>query len=361
MKTINQKAYNHAFKGIYGHIFLRFIGFCFIVFSQLAICYILISASYLLEGDSTAFERIDFEVIDYLIKLGNVGKPIIMCSLFALVFEKGQKIVHALIFYFVMALLFYIGEIIAFEFLLEPFVMTLLEQYKLDYDIVIELFPLFSTYILSYANLNVFLDMFLCTLIYLFLFYSPKFIKGKWMYAYRCLVILPFLYIIGSTVFSVLESYSVIEFYSIALSALFVKGSLPSFIIFTALVIFIKIRKNRYEKENLGLTYEEYLKTSSYTFSYSLFLAILLVVISAIELGLSYIPNINDFGFGNNYFLFLAVPFVLLFNVSKFSTKKWHRIVLPAFMTVHYTVFGISIAIVVVTILEFLAVLFGKT
>ena len=359
MDMIQNTANNHAFKGLYGHMMLRFIGFCFIVFSQLTISFLLIEASFLLEGDLNAFNNLDFNLIAFLLRLSDVGKPIILCSLFGLVFEKSKKIIHALIFYFILAVLFYVGETFIFNNVLEPFVLALLKEYNIQYALVEELFPLLLTYASSYANLNVFLDMFLCVLVYLFLLYTPKNIKGKWIYVYRFLVIIPISYILGSYVLTILNNFGILKITSVNISALLVKQSLTSFIIFFALVIFIKIRKHKYEKQNNILSYKEYLKTTSYTFSYSLFLAVLLALISIIEFGLSFVPGIKNFAIGDDYLLFFAIPFVLFYNVSKPANKIWPKIALPSFMVAHYFIFSCCILGVVITILEVVSKFLG--
>lgn len=359
MRTMELSFKNRNQLGLYSYLSLRFVGFCFIMISQLALIVFLFTTVRLLKGDITAFDTIEGSFLDLLVGFGTVGKPVIMCSIFALIFEKGKKPFKSLLFYFIMAVAFYISEIIMFEIVIEPFIKILLREYNLDYSLVSDFYPSIKAYASSYANLNVFLDGLMCTLIYIFLVYTPRGYKGKKLVLYRLLTFLPIIYIFISSTISTLYRFNVIYYDSVFVGSLFVKESLTTFIIFFALVIFIKINKHMFNKTLHEYTYEEYLHSSSYSTAYSFFLASTLVVISIIEYLLTFSPYCKQLPIGGNYYLFLAVPFVLLFDVNKKIHKKWHKAIVPTLMTAHYGVFAVSAMMVVTSILEIIADLLG--
>lgn len=354
MQSLDIRKHNQPFGGLYGYLGLRFVGFAFIALSQLAIMYIIVETSILIDtGDYTALYTVDFEAIDNLMKLGNVGKPIIMCTLFAIIFVRGKNLIKTIIFFFVTAVLFYVGEVIVLSRVLLPFLKALFMVYELPYEYFDIIYPMLLSYASSFANLNVFLDMFLCTLIYAFLWYTPKSVPQNKMVFYRLLAIIPYAYIICSFLFSTLYKFNVISYDPIFIDALFCKGSLPSFIIFTSLILFLKYRERIYYKNHKNdIPFEMYIKTSSYSFSYSVFLAIVLAVISVIEFLLNLIPETKLLPFGGNYYLFFAIPFVLLFNVNKITKFKIAKAIVPTWMFFHYFLFVSSIGVFLMSVLE---------
>lgn len=359
MDAIQRKRYSHSFQGLYGYIGLRLIGFGFIVLSQFTIMvFITLAATILSQGNTDIFEMINFNILVYLLDLGNVGKPIIMCSLFILVIKKSNNIFKLLIMYAVLAFVFYIGEVVIFEHILFPFMWFILGKYSIPTEFLSSLEPMFETYMLSFSNLNVFLDMTLCVLFYIFIWYTPKTMKKKNIKYFRMLVIIPILYIVCSYTISVLSSYKIIQTNSIYISALLVKGSIPSFLIFVSCLIFMRIKRRIYNKRNNDLPFEEFVKTTHYSFSYSVFLAIVLAILSILEFIISFHPGIKAFSFAGNYFLFLAIPFILLCNLNLEPKRTNYRYIVPSWMLVHYSLFVISILWLAIKVLEFLELLF---
>lgn len=359
MEAIQRKRYSHSFQGLYGYIGLRLIGFGFIVLSQLTIMiFITFTATILSNGNTSIFEMMDFEILAYLLDLGNVGKPIIMCSLFFLIFKKESNLFKSLIMYAIFALVFYIGEVIIFNHILFPFIYFVLGKYSIPTEYLVGLEPLFQTYMLSFSNLNVFLDMTLCVLFYIFIWYTPKKIKKKNIKYFRMLVIIPIAYIICSYTISVLSSYNIIDAKSIFISALLVKGSIPSFLIFVSSLIFMRIKRRLHNKRNKELPFDEFVKTTHYSFSYSIFIMIVLAILSILEFIISFHPSIKAFSFAGNYFLFLAIPFILLCNLNLDPKRTNYKYIVPSWMLIHYSLFVISILWLAIKVLEFVEIIF---
>ena len=103
---------------------------------------------------------------------------------------------------------------------------------------------------------NVFVDLFLCTLLMFFLNYRPKKIfTGKWRYVFRSFALLPIAYEVGCIVLKVMASRFQIEV-SPYLYPLFTVKPTMTFVLFIVLAFYIKTREWRFCRH--GRTHEEY-------------------------------------------------------------------------------------------------------
>ena len=185
---------------------------------------------------------------------------------------------------------------------------------------------------------NVFVDLFLCTLLMFFLNYKPKKIfTGKWRYVFRLFALLPIAYEVGCIVLKVMASRFQIEV-SPYLYPLFTVKPTMTFVLFIVLVFYIKIREWRFCRH--GRTYEEYaafLHTRKNSWDFSLFLAAALVAVSVLDLALfvritnmemvhidaeaaaaaNITPVAMVMGFGDSIMLWLLAPLVLLFSYTR--------------------------------------------
>ena len=109
---------------------------------------------------------------------------------------------------------------------------------------------------LAFYNLNVFVDLFLFTLMYFFLDYKPKkFFVGKKIYIFRWMILIPILYEAACIVFKYLDSSSII-FVPIYIKTLFPTKSPLMFIAFLVVLLVMKLRERRFLTH--GRTHEEY-------------------------------------------------------------------------------------------------------
>ncbi len=185
---------------------------------------------------------------------------------------------------------------------------------------------------------NVFVDLFLCTLLMFFLNYKPKKIfTGKWRYVFRAFALLPIAYEVGCIVLKVMASRYQIEV-SPYLYPLFTVKPTMTFVLFIVLAFYIKTREWRFCRH--GRTHEEYaafLHTRKNSWDFSLFLAVALVVVSVLDYVLFIrITNIEMtridaaaaaaanttpvamvMGFGDSIMLWLLAPLVLLFSYTR--------------------------------------------
>ena len=184
---------------------------------------------------------------------------------------------------------------------------------------------------------NVFVDLFLCTLLMFFLNYKPKKIfTGKWRYVFRTFALLPIAYEVGCIVLKVMASRFQIEV-SPYLYPLFTVKPTMTFVLFIVLAFYIKIREWRFCRH--GRTNEEYaafLHTRKNSWDFSVFLAVALVVVSVLDfvlfvritnMEMAYIdaeaaaanitPVAMVMGFGDSIMLLLLAPLVLLFSYTR--------------------------------------------
>ena len=185
---------------------------------------------------------------------------------------------------------------------------------------------------------NVFVDLFLCTLLMFFLNYKPKKIfTGKWQYVFRSFALLPIAYEVGCIVLKVMASRFQIEV-SPYLYPLFTVKPTMTFVLFIVLAFYIKTREWRFCRH--GRTHEEYaafLHTRKNSWDFSLFLAIALVVVSVLDFALfaritimemaqidteaaaaaNITPVAMVMGFGDSIMLWPLAPLVLLFSYTR--------------------------------------------
>ena len=185
---------------------------------------------------------------------------------------------------------------------------------------------------------NVFIDLFLCTLVMFFLNYRPvKVFTGKWRILFRAFALLPIACEVGSIVLKVMASRNQISI-SPYLYPLFTVKPTMTFVLFLVLAFYIKTREWRFCRH--GKTHEEYtafLHTRKNSWDFSLVLAVALVVTSVLDFFLfaritnwemahldaeaamtaDFTPVAMVMGFGDSIMLWLLAPLVLLFSYTR--------------------------------------------
>ncbi len=198
---------------------------------------------------------------------------------------------------------------------------------------------------------NIFLDLFLCVLVMFFLDYRPaKIFTGRRLLVFRSFALLPILYEVGCTVlkFNAARNSDLMPVWTYPL----LPAKPPmTFVLFLALVIYIKTRELRFCRH--GRTREEYqqfLNTRKNSWNVSVFMAVAIVLVSLADLvifGFYYaedyigiyermvaggmdpdlaeaflvsqenISTIIDVGFGKTTPLIVVAPLVLLYSYNR--------------------------------------------
>ena len=137
----------------------------------------------------------------------------------------------------------------------------------------------------GFVAFNIFVDLFLCALTIFFLTYKPRRIfTGKSRFLFRLLTLLPIAYEVGCMLLKERSARGLLEIPIWAYPLLTVKPPM-TFVLFLVLALFVKTRELRFRRH--GKTHEEYtafLQTRRNSWNFSVFLAIMLVVVSIADL-----------------------------------------------------------------------------
>ena len=136
----------------------------------------------------------------------------------------------------------------------------------------------------GFVSFNIFVDLFLCSLVMFFLNYRPtKVFTGKSVIIFRLFTLLPIAYEVVSMVLKVQASWNMVTLPFWSFPFLTVKPPM-TFLLFIFLAIFVKTREIRFRRH--GKTHEDYqafLKTRRNSWGFSLFLAVMLVVLGILD------------------------------------------------------------------------------
>lgn len=196
----------------------------------------------------------------------------------------------------------------------------------------------------GYLSYNLFIDLFLCTLLMFFLNYRPKrLFTGRLLGVFRAFAVLPIAYEIASILLKVLAVEGKVALPLIVFPFLTVKPPM-TFLVFVILALFIKNRERIFRKN--GKTHEDYqafLQTNRNSFQFSRFTAIILAaagvldivamfVVSAIlsrhaaeeaELSMGvFLSHVTALGVGESVLLLLLSPLMLLFSYTRTHKNK---------------------------------------
>ena len=136
----------------------------------------------------------------------------------------------------------------------------------------------------GFLSFNIFVDLLLCTLVMLFLNYTPtRVFKGKSVIIFRLFALLPIGYEVGCMILKIRSARGIAPIPIWAWPLLPVKPAM-TFVLFILLALFVKTRELRFRRH--GKTHEEYqafLKTKRNSWNFSVFLAVMMVIVSLID------------------------------------------------------------------------------
>ena len=190
---------------------------------------------------------------------------------------------------------------------------------------------------------NLFIDLFLCSLIFFFMNYTPKKLKrSNKIIWFRCLVILPILYEVASILIKYFVATGSMELPYFVFLLLTSKPPLM-FLAFLVLVMILKIEEVRTKKSKEDPEFiKEHRKTNAHTLRFSIIIAIVFLVAALLDFIIVLVvsgvtaTNFADvfdgnsdeavnygisvatkMGFGNAFVLIFVAPIALLFNYRK--------------------------------------------
>lgn len=138
----------------------------------------------------------------------------------------------------------------------------------------------------GFISFNIFVDLFLCTLVMFFLNYQPKYIfKGPAArIVFRLFTVFPIAYELISLILKIRCARGEISLPLWSFPLLTVKPPM-TFVLFIALAVYVKTRERRFRRH--GKTHDEYqkfLKTKRNSRNFSVFLAVMLVIVSIADM-----------------------------------------------------------------------------
>ena len=136
----------------------------------------------------------------------------------------------------------------------------------------------------GFISFNLFIDLFLCTLVMLFLNYQPKrFFQGRLVHVFRLFALLPIGYEVACMVLKVMSANRQIHLPLWTFPFLTVKPPM-TFVLFIILAVFVKARELRFRRHGkTHADYQEFLKTRKNSWNFSVFLAIMMVAVSVLD------------------------------------------------------------------------------
>lgn len=193
----------------------------------------------------------------------------------------------------------------------------------------------------GFMTFNVFIDLLLCTLLSFFLLYTPKeHFKGKYKIIFRLFALLPIFYEITSIVLKMCAS--IINTFTIPVYVYPLLTTKPpvTFLVFIALVLFIKFREKIFIKRGgTRAQYKEFLKTNTNSLHFSIFSSIAFAIgfvldfILLIAFAIAITPfmagetidsqvllafrEVGSWGFGQSIIFIILIPIIMLFSYTR--------------------------------------------
>ena len=273
--------------------------------------------------------------------IGVLAVPLFLLANFTIILNHRNQYLKLLVKFGGLAAAIYAG----FAFVILRYANGLGYEIFKDYSIAAQQVQRFLKWWLSSKlYLNVFIDLFLVSLLFYFINYRPKKVfTGKKIYIFRLFVLLPILYEIAAMILKGLDSLGKINLPLLVMPLMPTKPLLM-LLCFLVLIIFVKTRERRYLKKGCTLEqFHEYLKTNKSSLYFSIqvsvaflitaiidFIILVLVIALAYEGKYEGIFYAASWGIGNSTSLILAIPIVMLFSYNRpYDPKNKIDLVIP--------------------------------
>ena len=294
----------------------------------------------------------------YMEMLKNLMMPLFLIATFGTILNRSRSFKSMLMLYGGAAVLFYILFILFHNYYI-PAVISFFMEIDKESAVLIMDSLLMRVVQDGYLAFNIFLDLFLCTLLVFFLTYEPKKVfTGKKVIIFRLFSLLPILYEIASFIVKLYGALGKLVLSPYIYPLLTTKPPMI-FLVFVAIALFIKAREGIYRRR--GKTheqYQEFLGTRANSWQFAKFTSRMMVIAGVIDVilygvltvviagkglsldatedaaaaALSMAANaMVKTGIGGSSVLILAAPFIMLFSYTRTHKKKTFDILLPLF------------------------------
>ncbi len=334
------------YSGPLSYRYLRIVGWFLFAFAQVGI---VLTFGAAMNTDFDANTRVFRDICSVF---GTYMMPLFLIAAFSVILRERDSFKRPLLMYGGLSLLV-IG---AYFLVYEHYIVGLLrvavpaEEAHLLANSVLEAFTAGHPF-----AFNIFIDLFLCVLFYVFLNYKPRKVKffKEHVIVFRLFAILPILYEIASLVFKFLGSSDIIDIPHFTYPLFTTKPPLM-FLLFVFLVLYIKNRERIFLKK--GFTHEQYtafLKTHFNSLDFSKHLMLLVIIFSILDFAIAFfgvlgltaaeysdgvqidaliaynLKRMSTLGFGLTAPMIFISPILLLFNYNKTHENKTMDIVIP--------------------------------
>ena len=189
---------------------------------------------------------------------------------------------------------------------------------------------------LEMANNNIFLDVFVCTLTYFFVLYQPKKLRGGRLMLFRLGAVLPVGYALAGFIGNSIARHGWTEIEIDTLSFLPCR-SVAVYMLFVAMIGIRKYQEMEYRERGVtGEALRESLNSDRAARQMSVSLAAAMALISLLEWYLGREEGLQLWGVGSYQWMFLGIPFVLLFDHRRLPKHGWIDAYVPFYTAASY-------------------------
>lgn len=334
------------YSGPLSYRYLRIVGWFLFAFAQVGI---VLTFGAAMNTDFDANTRVFRDICSVF---GTYMMPLFLIAAFSVILRERDSFKRPLLMYGGLSLLVIGAYFLVYEHYIVGLIRVAVpaEEAHILANSVLEAFTAGHPF-----AFNIFIDLFLCVLFYVFLNYKPRKVKffKEHVIVFRLFAILPILYEIASLVFKFLGSSDIIDIPHFTYPLFTTKPPLM-FLLFVFLVLYIKNRERIFLKK--GFTHEQYtafLKTHFNSLDFSKHLMFLVIIFSILDfvialfgvIGLTAaeysdgaqidaliaynLKRMSALGFGLTAPMIFISPILLLFNYNKTHENKTMDIVIP--------------------------------
>ena len=323
----------------------RIFGWLMIVFAELSMV-LGITSKYFSNAIGAELTQTYQVLSDVFGFFGQLTIPFFLLANFALILSSQENIKQLVLTHVLGAIGIYLVFLLVYDRYLIGFLSLLFKTLTYE-DTKVIVDAIMTTFFTGYLSLNIFIDLLMCSLLYLFLIYRPKNIKKNGLVFYRLLVLIPIFYEIGSFVVKGLSNGLHLFTIPIEVLPLLTNKSIITFFAFLIIILYLKNKGRIYKK--MGGThdqYKEFLQTKTHTFQVSVAIAVVFAICGLIDLLATIIVPIiiiivkiikeeenasnvtqafnmiQPWGLGKAISLLFISPFILLFNYKKKYSAK---------------------------------------
>ena len=297
--------------------------------------------------------------------IGEFSLPLFLFANFAIILDEKKSYCQQLVKFAGLSLMI----VLLYEVTLHRYVAGLFTAVTSDRSTAMQLIDDGVYSLASGGGLafNIFIDMFLCTLLMFFMNYVPtRFFTGKRLVLFRLMALLPILYEVASLGVRLAVCLGKLRPPVFVYPFLTTKPAM-SFVLFILLVLFVKLRWVRFRRRGKSReAYQAFQRTNVNSLHFSIYASIMILITGLLDLALHIFLSAllavlgkgaaeagavtkemilqsgkiaSALGFGNHFLMILIIPIILLFSYTRTHKDQMGDILIP--------VFGVALAVIV--------------